>query len=356
MESQHHRTELDGLSATSGRLRQLAISLQLTEAGYASALRAAGLVPDAPAWRRLIGRFLLIYAAALIIAGIAAFFAYNWADLHRFAKFGLIQAGIVTGVWLAWRRGLGSLAGGSALFAAAFLTGVLLAVYGQTYQTGADPYGLFLGWAVFVAGWAIIGRQPALWLLMAVLANLTLVLYWEQVLHPQEQIGDLFRVLGPLAWFTGMLTDSRLAQLVFALNASMLVVWEYFAARGIAWMRGRWFPRLLASAALATIATTTLIMIFASLAEAGLGMHYGVPVWYVLFTMGCLWYYQHRCPDLFILAACLLGGIVVITAFLARVSGGGFDIALVLSLLVIGQTAGAGFWLRSVARRWGGAR
>ena len=352
MESEPDRVELSGLTATTERLRHLARSLPLTEEGYACATRAAGVIPNAPVWHHMISRFLMIYGAAMVLVGIAAFFAYNWSDLHRFAKFGLIQTGIVSAVWLAWRCRLDSIFGRSALFGAASLTGMMLAVYGQSYQTGADPYGLFLGWAALVGGWAVIGRQPALWLLMVVLANLGLVLYWEQVLYPRSGIGEFSRILGPLAWLGGMLTDSRLAQWVFALNASTLLTWEFFSARGVVWMQSRWFPRLIASAALATILASTLVLIFSSFGSAGPGFNYATPVLYALFTATCIWYYRKRCRDLYVLAACLLGMILIVNAVIARGSGNGHQIALLLSLLLIGQTAGAVIWLRGVARNW----
>jgi hypothetical protein len=187
---------------------------------------------------------------------------------------------------------------------------------------------------------------------MVVLANLGLVLYWEQVLYPRSRIGEFSRILGPLAWLGGMLTDSRLAQWVFALNASTLLTWEFFAARGVVWMQSRWFPRLIASAALAAILASTLVLIFSSFGSAGLGFNYATPVLYALFTAACIWYYRKRCRDLYILAACLLGIIMVVNAVIARGSGGGFQIALLLSLLLIGQTAGAVIWLRGVARNW----
>jgi uncharacterized membrane protein len=73
-----------------------------------------------------------------------------------------------------------------------------------------------------------------------------------------------------------------------------------------------------------------------------------------LFAAGvaaCFYYYQKRQPDLFILTLCLLGSIMVITCLFAR-SMRGFDDTLLLALLIIGQTAGAAFWLRNISRKW----
>lgn len=352
-DTEFNREEILALTATPERLRHLANPLGLTESGYEHALELAGARPKRSDWIRMTGHFLMLYGTLLVMAGIASFFAYNWAGLPAFAKFGLIEAGIVIAVVLAWHRGLDCLTGKSALFSAAFLVGVLLAIYGQVYQTGADPYGLFLGWAILITAWTLIGRQAGLWMLMLVLMNLSLTLFWVQVLYPPSQMmGEISQLLGPLVWLAHMMGDFRLAQLLFVFNASVLLLWEFFSARGVPWMQDRWFPRVVATGALAIIVSSTLILIFGSLFELDARQPYASPVLFFVFTAACLWYYQKRCRDLFILTVCLLGLIVVLTSWVARASNGGFEIAFTLSLLVIGQTAGAAFWLRSVARQW----
>ena len=167
------KTKMLTRPATSARLRQIAMQLRWRPLVYRRALQLVGVPPDAERWRQLAERFLLLFASLMICTGIAALFAYNWAELDRFVKFGAIEIGILGCVALAWYRGLDALSGQSALFGASALVGLLLAVYGQTYQTGADPYGLFLSWALLILGWAIIGRQPGIWMLMVILANLS---------------------------------------------------------------------------------------------------------------------------------------------------------------------------------------
>ncbi|MDH4072888.1 MAG: DUF2157 domain-containing protein, partial [Gammaproteobacteria bacterium] len=195
------------LQAGHARLHELASELAFTEAAYERAFELAGFRPDANSWRNGLSRFLMALGTALIVAGITAFFAWNWADLGHFQKFGLIQAGIVAAVIATWRFGIDSLPGGASLFAAAFLVGVLFAVYGQVYQTGADPYGLFLAWGLLILPWAVVGRQQGLWLLVVVLWNLALVMYWTQVLDPPEGIWLVLQLLGPLFWLGALVTD-----------------------------------------------------------------------------------------------------------------------------------------------------
>ncbi|ESQ16029.1 MAG TPA: DUF2157 domain-containing protein [Chromatiaceae bacterium] len=346
------KTKMLTRPATSARLRQIAMQLRWRPLVYRRALQLVGVPPDAERWRQLAERFLLLFASLMICTGIAALFAYNWAELDRFVKFGAIEIGILGCVALAWYRGLDALSGQSALFGASALVGLLLAVYGQTYQTGADPYGLFLSWALLILGWAIIGRQPGIWMLMVILANLSLILYWEQVLYPQENFAaGLATVLGPLVRLTEAFSDFRLAQLVFVLNAAILILWEWFAG-SVIWMQGRWFPRLVAILALSAIVATTLILIFGGLVSLSRWLHSMAPVWFAVFVLGCLWYYRRRRYDLFMLSICLLAIVLVVTSAVARLLGDGFEVALILALLVIGQTAASAYWLRAVARSW----
>lgn len=333
-------------------LRRIAAPLGLNQAGYARALALADCAPGVDHWRAMLSLFLLLLAVALLLSGVAAFFAYNWTGLSRFAKFGLIQGGIVLCIGLSAWRGIDSLWGRSTLFAAAALSGTLLAVYGQTYQTGADPYGLFLGWLLLILPWALIGRQAGLWMLVVVLSNLALILFWLQVVAPPEGFGsELVRALGPGFMLANALTDFRLAQLVFALNVGAMIAWEYLGAHGLPWAQGRWFPRVLASFALAGMTGTTLVLIFGAFDGESGWPGYGPPLWFIVFAGACLWFYQARCRDLFILAVCLTAVIIIVTSLFAR-SGPGLDFGLFLGLLVIAQTAAAALWLRRTAERW----
>ena len=341
-----------GTRVDASLLRKLAAPLGLSAPAYARALELAGCVPNASEWQRLLSRFLLSVGVALALSGVAAFFAYNWAALPHLAKFALIQAGIFAGIAVCAWRGLDSPWGRSALFAAAVLCGILLAVFGQTYQTGADPYGLFLAWLLLILPWALIGRQPALWMLVVVLANLALLLFWQQVLYPPDGLGELAAMLGPGFMVMHALQDFRLAQLVFALNVAAMLAWEVLRWRGVTWAGGRWFVRLLAGFALAGMTGTTLVVIVSGVHGPARLWGYGPPVWFALFVGACLWFYRMRRPDLFILAACLLATIIVVTALVGRSVPFDVDLALLLALLVIGQTAAATFWLRKVAADW----
>lgn len=339
--------------ATPERLRHLAKTWQLSRTARRRAFELAGLLPTDNQWRLLLDRFLLLSGTALIITGIILFFAWNWADLHRFAKFALLEGVLLACVFTTWRQGLDSPVGQVALAAAAMLTGALLAVCGQTYQTGADPYGLFLGWLALILAWALIGRQPGLWLLIVVLANLALILFWEQVLYPDRGFGqETPRLLGPGVWLLIMLSDHKLAQLVFTLNALALAIWEWLHWQAVSWAQALWLPRIIAVFALFSITGASLSLIFASSMREITGIDLLAPLWLVLYIAIALWFYRTRRRDLFMLALCLLALITVVTTFVSRLSDADAELALILALLVIIQTAGATYWLRHILDDW----
>ena len=338
--------------ATHGNVQEMTEQLKLSAVAYQRAIEIAGLTPDPARWLRYIDRFLSAIGASLIVAGIAAFFAWNWADLHHLAKFALIEGGIIAAVIMAWRLGLNSIAGRISLFSAAFLTGTLLAVFGQVYQTGADPYSLFLTWALLILPWTIIGRQAGIWLLLQLLLNLTVIMYYTQVLHPPEGWWELAQLLGPLVWLGTTVMDSTLASYLFVLNVAALVIWEVGAHRGITWMQGRVYPGVIAVAVLSTVLLPTLVMIVVTGFAEKTQLSVVSPILLVAATGACIYYYQHQRHDLFILTCSLLGAIMVVTALSIRHLFVDTGSLLVLAILVIAQVAGAAWWLRQVARRW----
>ncbi|MCU7844450.1 MAG: DUF2157 domain-containing protein [Candidatus Thiodiazotropha sp. (ex Monitilora ramsayi)] len=340
------------IQASYANLQEMARRLKLSEKAYRRAVALARLTPNRTGWFTLMDRFLLTLGALLIVAGIAAFFAGNWAALSHWMKFTLIQCGILGSVLIAWRFGIDSPAGKTGLFAAAFLTGVLLAVFGQIFQTGADPYGLFLTWALLILPWAVIGRQAGLWLLFQLLLNLSIIMYYTQVLHPPDGWWELTRLLGPLVWLGTTVMDSTLASYLFLFNLAALILWEFGNHHGVSWMQGSLFPRLIAFAIMNTVLIPTLIIIVAAGIGNASGLHMISPILWLAATALALYYYQHRRHDLFILTLSLLGAIMVITSLFIRHLMTDSGSLLLLALMVMAQVAGAAWWLREVAQRW----
>ena len=339
-------------AASHPNVQELATRLGLSENACARALQLAELAPGRSDWLRYINHFLATIGALLIVSGVAAFFAWNWADLDYRVKFALIQAGILGTALLAWRLGIDSIGGRAALFASAFLVGVLFAVFGQVYQTGADPYGLFVAWSILILPLAIIGRQAALWILLQTLLVLALIMYWTQVIDPPNGWWQLAQLLGPLVWLSSTMMDSTLASLVFALNAVALIAWEYAVNRNVAWVQGRTYPRVIGFGALSNVLIPTVMFIIVASFGEGIKLGFLSPVLYTLASVAALYYYQFRRPDLLMLTMLVFGAILVFTTLLGRHMFEDAAGILVLAILLIGQVAGAAYWLRKVSRRW----
>ena len=120
----------------------------------------AGLGVEPLTLRRLLPLGMGALAAALIGLGLVFWIAANWDTLGRFGRFALLQ-GVVVAMGAAaflresWRAPLALLA-----FIA---TGALFAYFGQTYQTGADPWQLFALWAALTLPLALGARSDLVW-------------------------------------------------------------------------------------------------------------------------------------------------------------------------------------------------
>ena len=201
--------------------------------GYAAAVDA---VRDNAFWARWGMRALLALGVGQFLAGVVFFFAYNWNDLSDIAKFAVIETALALALGGALLVGLDRVFGQMLLIAASVLTGVLLAVIGQVYQTGADVFELFAVWAVLILPWTIVSRHPVHWLLWLVVAEVAFVLYGEQVLVPVEEMpGELVSVI------------------VGATIAVALAVREWAVLRGMQWLAAHWTRLILLFAAMAAL-------------------------------------------------------------------------------------------------------
>lgn len=297
------------------------------------ALSLTGIRADASCWRIFIDCLLLCLGGLSLACALIFFIAYNWGEMGRFAKFGLVQCAIVLAIASYWKLGSERLSGKIALLVAAIFVGVLLALYGQTYQTGADTWQLFFSWCVLILPWALLARFVVIWMLWIVLANLSLVLYYQTV----PSVIDLF-----------FRSEMDLLWLLFAFNGAVLIVWECLM-KFCPWLSSRWTVRLLATAYGVAITWLALFAVF----DHALASSAGTMVWLAWLCAMTVVYYRLR-PDLYMLAGLCLSGITVVIAFLSyhlleTLEGGGF---LLIAIVLLGLGAAATSWLKKVHREW----
>lgn len=298
------------------RLRRAGV---LDAAAFQQALHRLQPAADWIGWLRVN---LLLVGAALTLAGVVYFFAYNWQELGRFEKLGLIELALAGCGLAAWRTGLQHLPGKLLLLAAGVLVGVFLAVYGQIYQTGADAFELFVGWAALILVWVALARFAGFWLLWLVLAEVGWSLYWVQVLQPQHRLDSLDEAG---LWFG-----------LAAINAAALAALEG-AARGPRWLRFLFLTMLLAAC---TVPALAAIFDDGPTRAHPVGH---VFLWLAAVAAGYAFYRRFR-PEFACVAVAAANAVFVALCLIARglfddrLARNEFGQALLFSLIIIGAT------------------
>lgn len=293
----------------------------------AHAVQASGLHPSNRAWAVFIDRLLLWLGGLALAFAVLFFVAYNWAEMGHWLRFGVVQAAMVLAVGIAIWPKASPMVQRLALTSATLLVGVLLALFGQVYQTGADPWQLFFSWAALTLPWVWVARFELLWVLWLGLLNLTVGLYFRTWGGPFGVLSSSDAALWGLFW----------------LNTLALATWEW-GARYRNWAR-QWAVRLLAvgSGVPMTLLTMTLI------ADVGL-------VWSPVLAVYSLWLavlygvYRYWWPDVFMLAGGCVSVIAVTTLLLARLllwEGDWQEGSLMLmAIAVLAMGTGAVVWLK----------
>ena len=323
--------DLLDLPATPARMRVAAEAAGATPSDVRRAMALAAASPSPRDWIQFLTGALLLLGAGLLLSGIVCFFAFNWADLGRFAKFGVLQAAVAVCAGLGWWK-LRDLTGRVALFAAAVLVGPLLGVYGQTYQTGADPWGLFAFWALLILPWVVVAHFTALWMLTIALADVALVLYRIQMVDsiwPGET-----GLLMLFVWFA-------------AVHVVAVIAWELQRRRATPWLEEEWAPRLLVSTAFLALLVPAIATVLdfdpETIPRAGF-----VAFWVmvaVVFT-----YYSRVRDDLFMMTAAGSSVMTVATVAIGRVVFKELRLdffgALLMAMLLIAEVTLGVAWLR----------
>ena len=287
-------------------------------------LRAAEMIPSPAQWRAFLGQLALWLGTLALAAAVIFFFAFNWQDMSRFTKFGLVEAAIVASLLALWRLDLDGMAGKAVLTLLSLLVGALLALTGQIYQTGADTFELFAYWAALLLPWVLISRFVPLWLIWLGILNLASFLYFSL-----RQDSEAF-VWAP-----------------FLLNGVALIVWEAAHRAGLSWVDESWPPRLIAAASAAAASALIFWAIFDGRGSSAILAFLAYSAW----MAGLYVWYRRIRSDLFMLAAGLLSLIVAVAAFLSdKMLGTGDGAFLVIGLVVIGMSAVGAIWLKSFAQ------
>ncbi|WP_368041063.1 DUF4401 domain-containing protein [Cupriavidus gilardii] len=298
----------------------------------------AATEPRLADWHRWLDRALLALGVALLCSGVIVFFAFNWQALHKFTRFGVLALLISALAAFAWRRPDGDAAGRAALVGAQMVTGALLAVIGQVYQTGADPWQLFAWWALLAVPWALAAHAPLHWALAVVLANVALLRFFSVEVGTGLPFSLLFDAVG-----------GRLGGLcLLAAALVQLALWLVLSAAAPRFgVRGRGGARLLAALSCAYAIWLGLAALFGSHVDGGMLVVSVV----ALLAVGA--WFRYRTFDLLVLSLTALSLIALAVAALGRglaEAGAQFGGFLLLGLMTLGLSGAAAAWLMRLYR------
>lgn len=315
-------------------LDRIAAHYALDADGTTALLGAASAVPAADQRRRFLATLLRIGGLLSIGASVVFFIAANWSRFAVFGRFALLEAALVACGIAALIRPPPHGLGRAALFLAFVVTGALLALFGQTYQTGADVHELFLGWAMLglplavLAAWSV---SSAAWLLVL---DAALLLFCGG--HPT----------GGLLWmaFGGRGTaPSGLIIGVAWLNLALWFAFEHLRLPAVP----EWVRRLALSAGFGFVCWAGLLVITGPDGQLPAGL--GVLAAMAAVTAQSLRQRRDIYPLAVVTGSFIFLSVVWLVDTMKLRSE---NVFLLLALWLIGSSTAAGRLLTTLARRW----
>ena len=285
------------------------------------AVELAGLTVDEKCWRKFIQTILIWVGGVSLSVGAIFFVAANWQHLGRFGKFLLLEFTVLASLIPYFYYSRHPHIQQVSLLSATLLTGGLLALFGQTYQTGADPWQLFLNWALLTFPWVMLSRFHVLWFVWLALLNISIQQYFDVFGDYSESVMGLF-----------------------LLNSSALILWQG-CARKYEWLNKAWAINLLG----------VMSGLYATLLFVDHLFHdkfVGVLCW-------CTWcaanyiYYRHAKLNVFMLSGICLSSLIAVISVVVWALPDPIDPGatfLLLMFITIAGGSGSVVWLKELIK------
>ena len=321
---QNNRNELLDLIAL-GRIKQKNIDEVLT---------IANLKPSSYEFLVFLRTLLVWVGAISLIMALLFFMAFNWGELGRFAKFIIVESVMLVSVLGYLFLDKFELLKKVSLMLSSITLGILLALIGQTYQTGADPWQLFAVWALLMTPWAVVAGFSGLWLLWILLINLGALLFFQKF---DLSISAIFEM------------QNNLLLLTFSLNTTLWILWE-FLAKKYETFRSQISINLLAFFSFFSVSTLVIFNIFEFLDER-------LALYFVLYTvtLATVYYvYRVKKVNIYMMSLYALSLFFLSISLLIRFTfeiGNDAILSLLLTLVVImGLTTLIVRWMKKLGK------
>ena len=314
----------------------------LSKEAMSAALDLAGLRPSVEEGWTFALVTIRVAGVLSLAAGMVFLVAFNWRELGLYGRFAIVELPLLAALVVAWMQGVAQLTGRLALLLAVILAGVLLALFGQTYQTGANLYELFLGWAALTLPWVIACRWAPCWGLWLLLVNVALMLIAQAAGRGDFLSGIIWNRERGSAWALGLLVDS-------ALYTALAV----FAKRPGLGLGAQWLQRGVAAAAM--VFGTAMMLHRITSSSHGDAVTALETLLFLATSAGFAAYAYLQKSDLFNFAALALSLILVTTVGLAKMlieGRAGLEALFILGCWVILASTGSVVGISNLAKQW----
>lgn len=302
------------------------------------ALEHVGGVVKGVQWRRLGLAFLLAAGLLALACGVTFFIAWNWADLNRFAKLGLVVGAMVAALAASGIARPRSVLRTALVPALLLLLGVLLGLAGQIYQSGADRWELFATWALVALPMVVHMRTFYGWLPWLAIAN-TAITLWAGT-----------RALGLVFLWTDQLA-------VYWVLGAANIACGVLAAYGVLRCESPAYTLALKRIALVVAGGCATAIVLAAIFGDNEYAAASISAWIAF--MAVLWYrYRRVAVDLPLLAGMALSVCIVVVSVIIRalaevIDSFNFGLGVIMAGVILGLATAAGRWLLAVQRESG---
>lgn len=268
-------------------LYELSAQHQLDAAQSRKLHQLANLDGEPPRLNILLPRGLAILAAVLCGLGLIFWVAANWETFGRFGRFALLQGAFLAACIGALYRP----AARTPLALLALLTiGGLFAYFGQTYQTGADPWQLFALWSALGLPLCLAVRSDLLWAPWALVTQSAISLWIHAHTGHAWRLDERDLAAHLIGWSAALLVTLALSPVLDRFTGAKL-----------------WAMRTSLTFAIIVIGATALMALF----QREIAPHYWIGL--CLLTVFALAFATRRMFDVFVLSAIgvALNGLVI---------------------------------------------